>query len=1151
MSWIPSGNLSGNKISVIVKNAKQADAYVGCFVDLMIKKTLENKMKKIGTIILGMVFSLLAVSLLSAQDTGKQNSKKSSDANVVKNGTFELVKDGKFPDWYNEVHVKEGAQGKIEIADNNSREGKKCVRIIHESDFGWIRISQSKVPAQKNQNYEFECAVKPNGKYSIICYELDNDKAVAHHVIASGEGNGDVWKKIKNGFKTSENANSFKISLVSETKGDVMFDDVSLLPLTESAKAETKLNYSNEKVNLDGKLDDKFWSSIAYERPLLLLGGNKTASPETRFKIGTDGISLFIGFFCEEPNINGIVAKAEKDGLDVYNDDCVEIFLNCNQDKVGYMHLIVTPKGFKGGEIIPGNQLFRDWFDQGGSSIPFNSDGWKAVSRTGEKCWTAEIQIPLALLSSKIRSGEKWQVNFCRERRAAGNPLYSTWSYIPGSSFLAPDFFGTLILPKELSAEKKTADSAVSSNTGKESVARENVIIPLKNDLTALAQCSFELWPKPKKMVIGKDSVALPENVIIPQKNDLTAISQDLPSAVELFKKVCVNRFGIKCDESKPAAKKFLNLCLDADWAISPPVKAEMVDAGFPTIAQQAYWLKIDKDGVTIKANHSSGLRYGLCSLINIISQMDTPSLPFLEISDWPDFQVRGFNIMAPYNQKFYPALIEISSLMKYNRLWLRMDNRLQYPSCPGLGDPTAMKLEKMKEMVQFARGFGFDVCPEISLYSHDNWITKSKGYEDLKDGEDGSNINPRSPKTRKVLTDVVDTLVELFDKPKAFNITHDELCAGAVGVAPETKGIPPAELIAESLNHWNRYIKSKGVGAVYAYGDALKESGIPGATGGLPHHTYLARKKIDKDIVIAEWLYLGDEKYPALDLFIGEGFKVVPATWYRPLNIRNYFREAKKQKSIIEVMGTTWQQDPWIFAEPELMQGIIVNGAYAWNTAPELSEWHIMPDDYFKILYKRENKVQPVAKSTPLEMDKLFNISWTDADFLDGKEISNLPDGKFLWKNIPFVKGRGLLELSRKDGPVSLPKSIEGIAVNSMARKIFFLQTTSLKKLKVNTVEHRYKNHELIGEYTVKYKDGSTSKIPIKYREQVADWNDYGGCVNSWLAFKTKTKDQFLFQLYALEWDNPSPGKEIESIGIKSADGSVSLTVAAITLAQ
>ena len=140
---------------------------------------------------------------------------------------------------------------------------------------------------------------------------------------------------------------------------------------------------------------------------------------------------------------------------------------------------------------------------------------------------------------------------------------------------------------------------------------------------------------------------------------------------------------------------------------------------------------------------------------------------------------------------------------------------------------------------------------------------------------------------------------------------------------------------------------------------------------------------------------------------------------------------------------------------------------------------------------------------------------------------------------------------MSRKDGPDSLPKSIENIAVNSLAKKIFFLQTTTLKKLKVNTVEHRYKNHELIGEYIVKYKDGSTVKIPIKYREQVADWNDYGGCVNSWLAFKTKTKDQFLFQLYALEWDNPSPGKEIESIGIKSADGSVSLTVAAITLAQ
>ncbi len=1066
------------------------------------------------------MFDRLIYTLLIALSWGVV---ATAQTNRVLNASFEQGQGAAAEHWIYQVHTQDGARGSVARVAGEAPEGGAYLRLLHESDdVAWVRASQEPIQAGPETPYRFEAWVKATGRFAVYCYERHAGSYPAYHVVARGEDTGGQWRRVQGGFRTGAAVDALKLSLISDGPGEVWIDEVVLAEVDETTRGEAGATVARTTapMDVDGRLDEAFWQDATRLGPLLKLGEEVPAEPATHVRVATDGQELRIGFECIEPATERMTLGSTEDGYHVYHDDCVEVFIDPDGDGSGYYHLIVTPRGFKGGQVFPGARLAQTWYDMGGAPQPVN-DGWEAAGVIGEGRWTAEMRIPLERLGATLLNEKPWRINFARERRAgAAGAEYQTWAYLPGDSFHAPSLFGRLGIDGD---EVRPASGAGTR---------------------------FHVWPRPQQLAWQGGQLELPQvvTVSLPQ----TGLKGPALAAVEAMAEELRSRFGREVQiVHGGAGHATIRLVLDGDWVAPVPERGSngKLVAGFPSVAQQASRLRIDPGGIQLAANHPEGLRLGVSTLRNLIAQAPRPAMPCLEAVDWPDYQVRGLQLMCPFpgEQDLFRELVDLAELMKFNRLWLRMDDRLVIPSRPGLGNRTAFDPEGLKPLIEYARSRGLEVVPEQSLYSHtDYWLTNREGYADLGDGPKATNVDPRNPRTRRVLTDIVDTLLETFDTPRAFNITHDELTHGAMGQTPHTRGVPPHELLAESLNHWHDYLESRGVETVYAYGDPLKLG--MGSTGGLPYHLYKARPLLDKSLVIVDWIYGPADDYPTLDTFLEDGFRVVPATWYRPVNIQNFTR-AGVRRGVAELMATTWQQDFWFETEPEMQMCLVLNGAYGWNTAVDLDAWEILPSDYFTILRERAEAVPQETVAAPIDLAPKATADLAAAEFLGGRRVPSLPVGEtVVARGVPFKLGP-VIQLARDEGPAYLPPAAEGLGAGVRARQLVLLQSTSLRPAPTTSIWRRYQEErQVIATYVIHYEGGETVEFPITFRQQVTDWNDYAGCSKAWMAWRGTTGDGASFQLYAFTWDNPHPERTIERIDMISGNAFVSPVLLAIT---
>jgi hypothetical protein len=149
----------------------------------------------------------------------------------------------------------------------------------------------------------------------------------------------------------------------------------------------------------------------------------------------------------------------------------------------------------------------------------------------------------------------------------------------------------------------------------------------------------------------------------------------------------------------------------------------------------------------------------------------------------------------------------------------------------------------------------------------------------------------------------------------------------------------------------------------------------------------------------------------------------------------------------------------------------------------------------------------------------------------------------------VKFAIGASFLALGNNDLFASFPRKIEGIDVNMTAAKLFFLHATNQGQ------GRRVSEGDRIGEYVVRYDDGSTQLIPIVFGEEMRDWwnNDRGQAVTrarvAWSGSNAAlAASGFGIRLYISEWRNPCPQKTIASIDFVSAGTDAAPFCVAIT---
>lgn len=212
---------------------------------------------------------------------------------------------------------------------------------------------------------------------------------------------------------------AFRWSLT--VKGDATASTVTESPLViKSMSAPT----------IDGKLGDGEWAAATMTPAFRenIAGGAPKAS--TRAYIGHDTTNLYVAYVCQEPKLATAV-RTRFEGRDpsVWNNECVELFLDPQGDRVSFMHFIV--------DIL--NQR-HDLL--GNDSYGFNP-AWKNAVGEGKGEWTVEVAIPFSSLGvASPKPGDVWYGNLCRERKVESE--LSAWLPTYGS-FEALGRFGLLV----------------------------------------------------------------------------------------------------------------------------------------------------------------------------------------------------------------------------------------------------------------------------------------------------------------------------------------------------------------------------------------------------------------------------------------------------------------------------------------------------------------------------------------------------------------------------------------------------------------------------------------------------------------------------------------------------------------------------------
>jgi hypothetical protein len=190
---------------------------------------------------------------------------------------------------------------------------------------------------------------------------------------------------------------------------------VSALPVLDSAPV------------LDGSIDDAAWKNAAKISLTLTNGTGKPLGP-TDVRFGINGSVLYVAFICTEDRPNDIVAKVRDHNGPVWEDDCVEVFIDPTQTGKSYYQVLANSLGTT-------------------HQIGPESMEWKADVKAAGKVdvpnrrWMCEIAIPI----SDMKFAPSIGLNFARERRPLNIMELSSW-VVTGGTFGKPELFGIATL---------------------------------------------------------------------------------------------------------------------------------------------------------------------------------------------------------------------------------------------------------------------------------------------------------------------------------------------------------------------------------------------------------------------------------------------------------------------------------------------------------------------------------------------------------------------------------------------------------------------------------------------------------------------------------------------------------------------------------
>ncbi|MFO7945518.1 MAG: carbohydrate-binding family 9-like protein, partial [Armatimonadota bacterium] len=221
-----------------------------------------------------------------------------------------------------------------------------------------------------------------------------------------------------------------------------------------SAARHVTIPVLSDAPTLDGAFEEKVWNHAVTLDPFVINTGEGEPQMPTDVRLLCDGKNLYFGITCHEDKMDYLTAGITRDGGPVWQDDCVEIFVDSNIDRATYKQVAVNSLGVQAWNAKPDST-------------------WRADSHVETKLyddrWTVEMSIPMDDLGL---TGSQFGLNVCRERRPMERLELSCWSPT-GGGFGTPSRFGLAGLGQSWIRRLQAPPAHIGRNTFEVSIRNE------------------------------------------------------------------------------------------------------------------------------------------------------------------------------------------------------------------------------------------------------------------------------------------------------------------------------------------------------------------------------------------------------------------------------------------------------------------------------------------------------------------------------------------------------------------------------------------------------------------------------------------------------------------------------------------------------
>ncbi|HUS92975.1 MAG TPA: GDSL-type esterase/lipase family protein [Phycisphaerae bacterium] len=170
---------------------------------------------------------------------------------------------------------------------------------------------------------------------------------------------------------------------------------------------------------IDGRGAEGAWAKCP-PMPLGDCSGTGPGAFETTARVLFDATKLYVAWQCAESDTDSLAqATTRRDG-DVWEDDCVELFVT-GDPREGYYHFVINPAGV----VYDGRRSAASASYDAAWSPPID------VKAHVEKAkgWSVTLAVPLKELGAFVGEGQAWVCNLNRTRPARGGRGLCEWSW--------------------------------------------------------------------------------------------------------------------------------------------------------------------------------------------------------------------------------------------------------------------------------------------------------------------------------------------------------------------------------------------------------------------------------------------------------------------------------------------------------------------------------------------------------------------------------------------------------------------------------------------------------------------------------------------------------------------------------------------------